>query len=98
MVSGGCIISGSTIRNSLLFSSVRVHSFCTINEAVILPEVEIGRGAILSRVVVDQGTKIPPGLRAGIDADEDRKRFHVTEKGITLITPAMLGQRLHHLH
>jgi glucose-1-phosphate adenylyltransferase len=98
MVSGGCIISGSTIRNSLLFSSVRVHSFCTINEAVILPEVEIGRGSILSRVVVDQGTKIPPGLRAGIDPEEDRKRFHVTDKGVTLITPAMLGQRLHHLH
>lgn len=98
MVSGGCIISGSTIRNSLLFSSVRVHSFCTVNEAVILPEVEIGRGAILSRVVVDQGSKIPPGLRAGVDPDEDRKRFHVTDKGVTLITPAMLGQRLHHLH
>jgi glucose-1-phosphate adenylyltransferase len=98
MVSGGCIISGSTIRNSLLFSSVRVHSYCTVNEAVLLPEVEVGRGAILSRVVVDQGTKIPPGLRAGVDPDEDRKRFHVTEKGVTLITPAMLGQRLHHLH
>jgi glucose-1-phosphate adenylyltransferase len=98
MVSGGCIISGSTVRNSLLFSSVRVHSFCTINEAVILPDVEIGRGAMLARVVVDQGCKIPPGLRAGIDPDEDAKRFHVTEKGVTLITPAMLGQRLRHLH
>ncbi len=98
MVSGGCIVSGSTVRNSLLFSSVRVHSFCTISEAVILPEVEVGRGAMLSRVVVDQGTRIPPGLRAGIDPDEDRKRFHVTDKGITLITPAMLGQRLRQLH
>jgi len=65
---------------------------------VILPDVEIGRGAMLSRVVVDQGCKIPPGLRAGIDTDEDRKRFHVSEKGVTLITPAMLGQRLRHLH
>jgi glucose-1-phosphate adenylyltransferase len=91
-------VSGSTVRNSLLFSSVRVHSYCTIDEAVLLPDVEVGRGAILSRVVVDQGTKIPPGLRAGIDADEDRKRFHVTEKGIILITPAMLGQNLRHLH
>ena len=98
MVSGGCIVSGSTVRNSLLFSSVRVHSYCTINEAVLLPEVDVGRGAILSRVVIDQGTRIPPGLRAGIDPDEDRKRFHVTEKGITLITPAMLGQNLRHLH
>ena len=98
MVSGGCIISGSTVRNSLLFSSVRVHSFCTINECVLLPDVEVGRGAILSRVLVDQGTKIPPGLRAGIDAEEDAKRFHVTEKGVTLITPRMLGQTLRHLH
>jgi glucose-1-phosphate adenylyltransferase len=98
MVSGGCIVSGSTLRNSLLFSSVRVHSYCTINEAVVMPEVEVGRGAILSRVVVDQGTRIPPGLRAGIDPEEDRKRFYVSEKGITLITPAMLGQNLRHLH
>jgi glucose-1-phosphate adenylyltransferase len=98
MVSGGCIVSGSTVRNSLLFSSCRVHSFCTINESVLLPEVEVGRGAILSRVVVDQGTRIPPGLRAGIDPEEDRKRFHVTDKGITLITPGMLGQSLRNLH
>src|SRR5258706_3448951 len=98
MVSGGCIVSGSTVRNSLPFSRVRVQSYCTINAAVLLPDVEVGRGAILSRVVVDQGTRIPPGLRAGIEPDEDRKRFHVTEKGITLITPAMLGQNLRHLH
>ncbi len=98
MVSGGCIVSGSTVRNSMLFSNVRVHSFCTINESVLLPEVEVGRGAILSRVLVDQGTKIPPGLRAGVDPEEDRRRFHVTEKGITLITPSMLGQNLRHLH
>ncbi len=97
MVSGGCIISGSTVRNSLLFSSVRVHSFCSIDEAVILPNVEIGRGAVLHRVVIDKGTRIPPGLRVGVDPAEDRKRFHVTDKGITLITPEMLGQQLHHL-
>jgi glucose-1-phosphate adenylyltransferase len=98
MVSGGCIVSGSTVRNSMLFSNVRVHSFCTISECVLLPEVEVGRGAILSRVLVDQGAKIPPGLRAGLDPEEDAKRFHVTDKGITLITPAMLGQTLRHLH
>jgi glucose-1-phosphate adenylyltransferase len=98
MVSGGCIVSGSTVRNSLLFSSVRVHSYCTINESVLLPEVEVGRGAILSRCVVDQGCRIPPGLAVGIDPDADRKRCHVTDKGVTLITPAMLGQNLRHLH
>jgi glucose-1-phosphate adenylyltransferase len=98
MVSGGCIISGSTVRNSLLFSSVRVHSFCEVREAVLLPDVEIGRNAVLRRVIVDQGTKIPPGLRAGVDPAEDRKRFHVTEAGVTLITPSMLGQVQRHLH
>jgi glucose-1-phosphate adenylyltransferase len=98
MVSGGCIVSGSTVRTSLLFSSVRVHSYCTISDSILLPEVEVGRGAILSRCVVDQGCRIPAGLAVGIDAEADRKRFHVTEKGITLITPAMLGQNLRHLH
>jgi glucose-1-phosphate adenylyltransferase len=98
MVSGGCIVSGSTIRNSLLFSSVRVHSFAAVNEAVLLPEVEVGRGAMLSRVIVDSGTRIPPGLRAGIEPEEDRKRFHVTDKGITLITPGMLGQTPRNVH
>ena len=98
MVSGGCIVSGSHICNSLLFSNVRVHSYCEINESVILPEVEIGRGAKLKRVVVDQGTRIPPGLVAGHDLKEDRRRFHVTEKGITLITPGMLGQFKNNLH
>jgi len=98
MVSGGCIVSGSSIRNSLLFSNVRVHSFCQIDEAVILPEVEVGRGAMLKHVIVDQGCRIPPGLKAGYDMEEDRRRFHVTEKGVTLITPGMLGQFQQHLH
>ena len=98
MVSGGCIVSGSTLRNSILFSSVRVHSYCEIREAVVLPEVVIGRGAKLKRVVIDQGCRIPPGMVAGYEPDEDRKRFHVTDKGITLITPGMLGQYQNHLH
>jgi glucose-1-phosphate adenylyltransferase len=97
MVSGGCILSGSIVRRSLLFSSVRVHSYCSVDEAVILPHVQIGRGAALKRVVIDSAARIPPGLRAGFDPDEDRKRFHVTEKGITLITAEMLDQPLHHL-
>src|SRR5258706_7481153 len=96
MISGGCIISGSLVERSLLFSSVRVHSYCSIDEAVILPNVQIGRGAELRRVIIDKGTNIPPGMRAGFDPEEDRKRFHVTEQGITLITSDMLGQNLHH--
>jgi glucose-1-phosphate adenylyltransferase len=97
LVSGGCIVSGSTVRNSLLFSSVHVQDYCDIDGAVILPNAEIGRGVQLKRVVVEKGTQIPPGLRVGFDPEEDRQRFHVTSKGVTLVTPEMLGQQLHHL-
>src|SRR3954470_5731217 len=98
MVSGGCIVSGSTIHDSILFSNVRVHSFCDIREAVVLPDVTIGRSARLKRVILDQGCRVPPGLIAGYEPEEDRKRFHVTDKGITLITPSMLGQYRSSLH
>jgi len=95
LVSGGCIISGATVRRSLLFSNVYVHSFAEVSDSVVLPDVDIGRGARLHRVVVDNGCKIPEGLVVGENPEEDAKRFHVTKKGITLITPEMLGQRLH---
>jgi glucose-1-phosphate adenylyltransferase len=97
LVSGGCIISGATVRRSLLFSNVYVHSFAEVCDSVVLPDVDIGRGARLRRVVVDKGCKIPEGLVVGENPEEDAKHFHVTKKGITLITPEMLGQRLHHL-
>ncbi|MDO9311234.1 MAG: glucose-1-phosphate adenylyltransferase [Nitrosomonas sp.] len=96
-VSGGCIISGATVRRSLLFSNVKVRSFSSVEDSVILPNVEIGRYARLRRVVVEKQCIIPEGLVAGYDAEEDRKRFYVTEKGITLITPEMLGQNIHHV-
>jgi glucose-1-phosphate adenylyltransferase len=97
MVSGGCIISGSKVKRSLLFSNVHVHSYCTIEDSVILPDVEISRGVVLKHAIVDKYCKLPQGLAVGIDPAEDRKRFHVTERGITLIVPEMLGQRIHHL-
>ncbi len=96
MVSGGCIISGSTVRRSLLFSNVQARSFSNIEDSVILPNVDIGRKARLRRVVVEKNCVIPEGLQVGFDATEDRKQFHVTEKGITLITPEMLGQKIHY--
>jgi glucose-1-phosphate adenylyltransferase len=97
MVSGGCIISGSTVRRSLLFSNVQVRSFSSIEDSVILPNVDISRHARLRRVVVDKNCMIPDGLTVGFDPDEDRKRFYVTESGITLITPEMLGQKVHYV-
>jgi glucose-1-phosphate adenylyltransferase len=95
LVSGGCIISGSTVRRSLLFSDVRVNSYSEIEDSVILPSVDVGRYATLKRCVVDKNCRIPEGLVVGVNPDEDRKRFHVSDRGITLITPEMLGQRAH---
>lgn len=94
-VSGGCIISGATVRRSLLFSNVKVNSYSSLEDAVILPDVVIGRRARLRRVVVEKRCVIPEGLVVGYDAAEDRKRFYVTESGITLITPEMLGHEIH---
>ncbi|HYF17435.1 MAG TPA: glucose-1-phosphate adenylyltransferase [Ramlibacter sp.] len=90
MVSGGCIVSGSDLSQSVLFSSVRVHSCCRISEAVILPGCEIGRGARLSRVVIDRGCRIPDGLVIGEDAELDAKRFHRSSGGVVLVTKEML--------
>ena len=95
MVSGGCLISGSTVDNSVLFSDVRVHSYCNIKGAVILPKVTVNRHAVLRNVVIDRGSVIPEGMEIGLNLEEDRKRFYVSEKGIVLVTPEMLGQNLH---
>ncbi|MCV6606288.1 MAG: glucose-1-phosphate adenylyltransferase, partial [Porticoccaceae bacterium] len=94
LVSGGCIISGSEVRQSLLFSNVRVHSYSTIEESVILPGVEIGRNCTIRRAIVDRGCCIPPGTEIGVDRVQDEARgFRVSEKGVTLVTKGMLGQR-----
>ena len=97
LVSGGCIISGATVRRSLLFSSVRVEAGASVEDSVILPSVQIGRDATLKRTVVDRRCRIPDGLVVGVDREADQRRFHVTRGGVTLITPEMLGQRLHQL-
>jgi glucose-1-phosphate adenylyltransferase len=91
IVSGGCIVSGSRVRRSVLFSSVRVHSYCTVEGAVILPRVTVGRGARLTNVVVDRGCEIPEGFVVGEDATLDAARFYRTDAGITLITRERLA-------
>lgn len=96
-VSGGCIISGATVRRSLLFSNVQVHEYSTIEDSVILPNVDIGRYVRLKRVVIEKGCQIPDGLEAGFDSDTDKKLFHVTNSGIILIAPEMLEQRVHYI-
>ncbi|MBY0338819.1 MAG: glucose-1-phosphate adenylyltransferase [Acetobacteraceae bacterium] len=92
LVSGGCIISGAKVRRSLLFTNVHCHSWAELEEAVVLPGVDIGRGARLKGVVVDRGVRIPPGLVVGDDPAEDARRFRRTEKGRVLVTQAMLDR------
>jgi glucose-1-phosphate adenylyltransferase len=92
MVSGGCIVSGSVVSNSVLFSSVRVHSFCTIDQAVLLPDVTVGRHCRLSRVVVDRGCELPEHLVVGEDPVLDAQRFERSDTGVVLITRAMLAR------
>jgi glucose-1-phosphate adenylyltransferase len=89
VVSGGCIVSGKVFR-TVLFSSVRVHSYADVSWSVLLPEVQIGRGARLTRAVIDRGCHIPDGMVIGEDAELDAKRFHRSENGITLVTMEML--------
>ncbi len=92
LVSGDCIVSGSLVRRSLLFTGVRAHSHSTLEEAVVLPRCHIGRDARLRRVVIDRGVIIPEGLVVGEDEALDASRFRRTSNGICLITQAMIDQ------
>jgi len=92
LVAGGCIVSGALVKRSLLFTGVHVHSFSHVENAVILPYTDIGRGARLKNVVVDHGVKIPPGLVVGEDPAHDAARFRRTPSGISLITQAMIDK------
>jgi len=90
LVSGGCIISGASVRRSVLFSKVRLHSYATVEESVLLPEVDVGRDCQLRKVVIDNGCVIPDGMRIGFDAEEDARRFFRTDSGVVLVTRDML--------
>ncbi len=92
LVSGGCIISGSGLSNTLLFTGVHVHSYSQLDACVVLPEVSIGRHARLRRVIIDRGVQIPDGLVVGEDPELDARRFRRSEQGICLITQPMLDQ------
>ncbi len=95
MVSGGCIVSGSTIRHSLLFSNVFVDEYSVVEDSVILPDVTIGPSCEIHKAVIDRGCIIPEGTSIGVDQADDKRRFRVTKSGVTLVTPEMLGQELH---
>ncbi len=96
MVSGGCIISGATVHRSLLFSNVKVNSYSVIEDSVVLPDVIINRHVKIRRAVIDAGCNIPEGTEIGYNREDDLARgFRVTDKGIVLVTPDMLGQPIH---
>lgn len=97
LVSGGCIISGASVHSSLLFSNVKVHSYSTVEDSVLLPNVEVGRNVVIKRAVIDSRCIIPEGMKIGVDLEEDRKRFYVSENGVVLVTPDMLGQKIHRI-
>ncbi|MFA7440945.1 MAG: glucose-1-phosphate adenylyltransferase [Sphingomonadaceae bacterium] len=92
LVAGGSIISGGAVHRSLIFTGVRVHSYSSVTETVVMPNCSIGRGARLHRAVVDANVRIPPGLIVGEDPEEDARRFRRTERGVCLITKAMIDR------
>ncbi|WP_282096751.1 glucose-1-phosphate adenylyltransferase [Epibacterium ulvae] len=91
MVSGGCIISGTEVRNSLLFTQVKTNSYAVLDHSVVLPDVVVNRSARLTKCVIDRAVVIPTGLVVGEDPVEDAKFFRVTDKGTTLITQEMVN-------
>ncbi len=93
LVSGACIVSGAEVRNSLLFTGVKAHSYSSLDHVVALPYVEINRNAQLKNCVLDRGVHIPEGLVVGEDPEEDAKWFRRTDNGIVLITQDMLDAR-----
>lgn len=92
LVSGGCIVCGSAISHAVMFSNVKVASFCILDQAVILPDVEIGEGCRLSKVVIDHGCVIPAGTVIGENAHLDAERFFRTDSGVVLVTSQMLAK------
>jgi glucose-1-phosphate adenylyltransferase len=92
LVSGDCIVSGASLKRSLIFTGARINSYSTLEEVVMLPDVHVGRNAKLKRVVIDHGVRIPEGLVVGEDPALDAKRFRVSEKGICLVTQDMIDK------
>jgi glucose-1-phosphate adenylyltransferase len=93
MVSGGCIISGAQVRQSLLFSDVRAEEHTQITNSVVLPHVHIGSNCVITRAIIDEGCDIPDGMKIGVDRASDANRFYVTEGGVVLVTADMLREK-----
>jgi glucose-1-phosphate adenylyltransferase len=90
MVAAGCILSGATVRRSMLFTGVHVHSYSMVEDSLLLPNVEVGRFCVLKKCIIDKNSVIPAGMQIGVDPVLDKTRFRVTDSGITLVTKEML--------
>ena len=95
LVAGGCIVSGATVRRSVLFSESRVGDGSLVEESLVLPGVKVGRNVVVRRAILDKRCVLADGMTIGVDPAADRARFAVTENGVTLVTPEMLDQRVH---
>ena len=95
IISGGCIISGATVRRSLLFTNVRVNSFARVTDSVILPDVNIGRHSRIIKAIIEKGCHVPESMVIGEDLEADRERFYVSPQGVRLVAPEALGQKIH---
>ena len=96
LVAGGCIISGAKVKRSVIFFNTQIETGTYVRKSVVLPKVRIGKNCLIKNCVIDKGTVIPDGFEIGVDLDEDRKRFIVTDEGVVLVTPGMMNQRLHY--
>jgi glucose-1-phosphate adenylyltransferase len=85
MVSSGVVISGGTARRSVLSPGVHVHSYALVEDSILMQDVEVGRHAVVRRAIVDKNVRIAEGARVGVDAEDDRKRFHISAGGVVVI-------------
>ena len=92
VISGGCIVSGARVDQSLLFTGCYIHSYTTLKRCIVLPYVDVGEVCQLTNVVIDRGVKIPKGLAVGNDPELDAKRFYRTKSGVCLITQSMIDK------
>jgi glucose-1-phosphate adenylyltransferase len=92
MVSGGCIVSGATVKESLLFTNVRVDSGSYIEKTLLFPDVRIGNNCIVKNAIIDTACVVPDGMQIGVDRAVDARHFYITEKGVVLVTREMLAK------
>lgn len=97
MVAGGCVISGSTVRHSMIFSNVIVREHAVVQDSIVLPQATIGKHCRVTKAIIEKGCEVPDYTVIGENHEEDTSRFYVSEGGVVLVTPEMLGQKLHYV-